>query len=50
MTKFGYLRSRSDYFNYKTIRDDVAHMRALGEVGAEENYESSGDEDGDKNV
>ena len=35
-TGFGYLRSKTSYFSYKSKKDDLAHMQAMGEAGAED--------------
>ena len=45
-SKFLYLRTKSDYFSYMTRRDDIKHMKAMGEAGAD-SYSSSDDADSD---
>ena len=34
-SKFLHLRTKSDYFSYSTRRDDLMHMKAMGEAGAD---------------
>ena len=53
-TGFGYLRSKTSYFSYKSKEDDLKHMQAMGEAGVEDykmsevdSKEEKGDDDYD---
>ena len=43
-SKFLHLRTKSDYFSYSTKRDDLKHMKAMGEAGAD-SYSLSDDDE-----